>query len=432
MDVPESLQRLMKRDPSVKTFLESILHRLESVEARLAAYENPHTPPSKKRFPSDRPRSNGKPGQKKGHTGATRKVPVPDRTVILTSCKCPNCRSRDLFVKGEQKSIIEDLPEPRQAVVTEFVQRVYVCGNCGSVIIPTHPDLPKGGRFGKRLISQVTMMKYADRITYRKIRKALSRQYKIDLSAATLVDLTRRASDAMRSEYDSIMNRMRNKDAVYVDETSIKVNGKNHWIWVFASGHDILIVIAESRGKCVIEQALGEGFAGYIVCDGWKSYPSFTRLLQRCWAHLLREADNVAGKYKEAKRIADELHLMFRECNEMLGTDPPPDMREQLKEAMKARMKRVLSMEFKSEKVRKFVGKIANGFDYWFTFITNPGIEPTNNIAERALRESVVHRKIIGTLRNEKGTYMHETAMSVIPTWENMGLNPYEQMIGLL
>jgi len=439
MDIPESLQELIVKDPSVKLFIENVINKVEQLEkrvqyleARLAAYENPHTPPSKKRFPSQRPKSNGKPGQKKGHEGTTRPLPDPDRTIVLTACRCPNCRSRNLSIKGEQKSIIEDLPDIRHAVVTEFVQRLYVCEDCGAVIIPTHPELPKGGRFGKRLISQVTMMKYADRITYRKIRKALSRQYGIDLSAATVLDMARRASDAMRPEYDSILKRMRKKDVVNVDETSIKVNGVNHWIWVFVAGHDILIVIAESRGKCVIEQTLGKDFGGIIGCDGWKSYPSFTKLLQRCWSHLLREADDLAEKHQESRRIADELHSMLKECMDMLGTDPPPDVREQLKEAMKARMKRILCMEFESEKVKKFIGKIENGFDYWFTFVTNPKVEPTNNIAERALRESVVHRKIIGTLRNGKGTYIHETAMSVISTWENMGLNPYDQLVGVL
>jgi hypothetical protein len=52
--------------------------------------------------------------------------------------------------------------------------------------------------------------------------------------------------------------------------------------------------------------------------------------------------------------------------------------------------------EYSLEKVRKFIGKINNGFDYGFTFIINPGVEPTNNRAERALRPQVVLREYLG------------------------------------
>ena len=79
--------------------------------------------------------------------------------------------------------------------------------------------------------------------------------------------------------------------------------------------------------------------------------------------------------------------------------------------------------EYMSEKVKKLIGKISNVFEYWFTFIIQPAVEPTNNRAERALREHVILRKIIGTLRNEKGTSIHERIMTVLATWEQNGLD---------
>ena len=84
--------------------------------------------------------------------------------------------------------------------------------------------------------------------------------------------------------------------------------------------------------------------------------------------------------------------------------------------------------EYTSEKVRKLIGKISNGFDYWFTFIIHPGVEPTNNRAERALREHVILRKIMGTLRNGKGTSIHERIMTVLATWEQQGLNSLQML----
>jgi len=407
---------------------------IEELEKKLSLYENPNTPPSQRRFfPKPRNHPNGKPGQKEGHQGTTRPQAEPDRTIKVTASVCPHCKSRLRFMRTERR-VIEDVPIIRQKIVTEFLVSHYLCRGCGREVVPSHPDLPRTGRFGKSVTAETTAMKFCDRMTYGKITSALSR-HGIDLSSATILDLARRATNAMRPEYEAIMRRMRTAKVVYSDETGLKVGGKSCWIWVFVSGNDVLVVVANSRGKRVIESALGKDFSGIIVCDGWKPYSSFTDRIQRCWAHLLREADKLAEDEKgngEAKRLAEELHSMFDECEGMLGKNPPHDVRERIWAAMNARMKRLVEMEYRSKAVKKFAGKISNGFDYWFTFVLNPGVEPTNNIAERAIREHVVHRKIIGTLRNEKGMRIHETAMSVFQTQQNMGLNPYEELLKVL
>ncbi len=80
------------------------------------------------------------------------------------------------------------------------------------------------------------------------------------------------------------------------------------------------------------------------------------------------------------------------------------------------------------KKVRKFIEKIQRGFPYWFTFMTVPGVEPTNNRAERALRELVIQRKIIGTLRNEKGTHIYETLATLLSIWVQRELNLPEML----
>ena len=68
------------------------------------------------------------------------------------------------------------------------------------------------------------------------------------------------------------------------------------------------------------------------------------------------------------------------------------------------------------------------GFGFWFKFIINPGVEPTNNRADRALRRHVVLRKILGTLRNDKGTSIHERIMTTLATWGLKGLNSIQML----
>jgi hypothetical protein len=78
--------------------------------------------------------------------------------------------------------------------------------------------------------------------------------------------------------------------------------------------------------------------------------------------------------------------------------------------------------------VATLLGKIERGIGHWLTFLGEPAAEPTNNPAENALREPVVLRKIIGTLRNDRGMFVHETILSLLATWSQQGRNPYDEL----
>jgi hypothetical protein len=240
--------------------------------------------------------------------------------------------------------------------------------------------------------------------------------------------LTRRAADAVQSEYEAILNRIRAAQILYVDETSIDVHGVLHWIWVFTTPSETFIVIRKSRGMKVLMEILTRRFTGIIVCDGWKPYPKFTKRIQRCWAHLLRESKDLAEKIEEAVPLHKALKEIYESLTKALEDDPPPKVRMYLWNLAREALLHWMAKDYFEEKVLKFIGKICNGFEYWFTFIINPGVEPTNNRAERALREHVVLRKILGTLRNGKGTSIHERIMTMLATWGQRGLDSLQML----
>ena len=129
------------------------------------------------------------------------------------------------------------------------------------------------------------------------------------------------------------------------------------------------------------------------------------------------------------------LFYKLRENNKYqvpLDSDPPDHERKAIKMNAEETLKEILREKYKSGRVVKFINKINNGKNHWFTFVTNPMIEPTNNIGERGLREFVVQRKIIGTLRNEKGTQIYERLMTCIGTWKQQGLNTREELLSCL
>ncbi len=436
MDEGETNKQLQEQNELLKRENELLKAKIRELEARLAQYENAHTPPSlrrgRNRKISQDKNFKGNTGQKSGHKGLSRPYATPDGEVEVTMDLCPDCGAELGLPFRIDSKIIEEIPEPQPVIVTEYKIAHYRCPCCQKEVVAGNSDCPHEGKFGNNIISLATLFRYEDRLPHRKIQDALKRLYGLKISPATILDLTRRAADAVRSEYDAILNKIRDAPILYVDETSIHVQGEKHWIWTFTTQSETFFVIRKSRGMKVLTEVLTRRFKGIIVCDGWKPYAKFTNRLQRCWAHLLRESKELAEKFEEAIPLHEALKALYESLTKALESDPPPEIRADLWHLAREALKQWIMKEYPLEIIQKFIGKISNGFNYWFTFIINPGVEPTNNRAERALRPHVVLRKILGTLRNEKGTSIHERIMTMLATWGQKGLDCLQMLTAKL
>ncbi len=384
--------------------LKELEKRVKKLERRLAAYENAHTPYSQKLFKPKPRATNGKIGRPDGYKGSTRPVPTPDKIVEKKLCKCPTCNGK-LKLKFKESTIIEDIPKPQPIIVTEFITNHYECKICGDIIAKPE-ECPESGRFGNNVLAHCSLMKFADRLPFRKVEDVMKRNYGMEITPASVMNMTRYVSGKLESQYETLIIKIRNSDCVYADETSFRISGMNYWLWIFVANDAVLCVIRKTRGKKVVKEILGD-YKGVVVCDGWRSYAQFGYTIQRCWAHILREADAL-----ENKNIYGLLCSLFADAKSGLLT----------RNVAERRLRRIIHRKYKDEKSIKFLQKVRNGFNSWFTFLTHD-VEPTNNIAENALREHVIIRKIIGGLRSLKGARVHEVLMSCFATWKMNGLN---------
>jgi len=206
-------------------------------------------------------------------------------------------------------------------------------------------------------------------LPHRKIQNVLKRQYGLDISPATILDLTRRAPDAVRSEYEEILDRIHGAEVLYEGETSIRIQGEKYWIWAFTTPTETFVAIRKSRGMKVLMEILTRRFHGNnrmrwleTVCQVHKPY---TAML----GASLRESEYLAKKIAEAAPLDKALRRLYRKLNDALETDPPLETRRQLWYIARAALRRWIRREYASEKVKKFIGKIENGFEYWFTFV---------------------------------------------------------------
>jgi len=414
----------------VRQYILYLEKRIQDLERRLKAYENPHTPSSMQRFKGRTGGTNppGKRGAPPGHHGATRDRPEPDEIIPVTMDQCPQCGSYLGEAIDVESRTIEDLPPPQKITVTQYQLHIYVCPGCGNRVTATHPECPRVGDFGIRLLTHITMMKFHQRGVLRRIQESLQDQYRFQVSPKGIHDILLRVGDALAPEYDRLLQRIRAARWLHTDETGMPVMGKNHWLWLFRTNQDdVLAVIRPSRGRKVLEEILGTVFQGAMVNDGYHSYRSMP-IVQRCWAHLLREVDDFKEPMDHEQQLSEEMHQRFTMLKTFIGKDPPLHERVRQKEVWDQELQRIVDEYCSYDDTRVKARYIQHGLGSWHTCLLYPGMQPTNNLAEQAIREYVIIRKIIGTFRSEKGSENYQCIASVLATWRLQGKNLSEEL----
>lgn len=432
MVLDENLLAFSKRE-----LVRLIMQQQETIadlEKRLLVYENAHTPSSLSRRKREPREKTGNPsGAPKGHEGTTRPVPEPNKIVEAKPAKrCAGCNAKLGKPTSFLERLITDLQDILPLLITLFRLPVQICKKCGAKNIATHPDLPPNGQFGYNTQALVSMLKHKGRLPYDKIVDFLENIFHLKITPATALALDTRAASKLSSEYEQLQQNMQRSKHSYTDETGAKVNGKRYNTWIFNNDDTTLLVTRKSRGKRVLEEILGKEYTGYIICDGHKAYPNFTNRLQRCWSHPLREVKYLAEDFLEAIPLRDELKALYAWAVERYRKRLNKKQRHSMWAHARHRLRQTLKKYEREKKLEKFVQKMYNGFNHWFTFILHPELEPTNNRAERGVRETVVQRKIYGCLRNQKGIRNHDILTSLIATWQQRGLNPYNQLLSCL
>jgi hypothetical protein len=276
---------------------------------------------------------------------------------------------------------------------------------------------PVQGRFGINLMVLVIFLKFIVRGVLRKTTGFLDASFALKLAPASVQAIIERAAKAGEAEYAALKSKIREARLLYIDETSFRVLGLNWWVWAFRSDTDLLLVIRNSRGNNVLEEILGKDYAGIVVCDCWRAYNFLSNAtLQRCWAHLLRKSAELQGV--PGRHFHDKLGLLFKQVQAFNEAKRTRKQRERKYNQMTAKLQKIIEYYSKYDDCQAVVKYIDFHLESWFTCVKIAGVQPTNNYAEQAIRETVLVRKIIGAFRSEKGTKTYETLASLLTTWQ--------------
>src|SRR3989339_780663 len=415
---------------------EKLKKEKEALEKELRKYKNPNTPPSanqhlKPAFSKAVEVKSHKRGAPFDHPGTNRAKKETLNEHHIFGKECPNCESKDFRVIGQKVQQQEEIPPEIQPEAVNITRDICRCNKCHLKFLARDNMTPIQGRFGINLMVLVIFLKFIVRGVLRKTASFLEASFALKLAPASVQAIIERAAKAGEAEYTALKAKIRAAKLLYIDETSFRVLGLNWWVWAFRSDTDLLLVIRSSRGNNVLEEILGKGYAGIVVCDCWRAYDFLSSaILQRCWAHLRRKSkilDSLAGRHFHKK-----LSTLLDEIIKFNSTEKNEKQRHRKYAQMTKKLQKITQYYSQYEECNAVEKYIDFHIRSWFTCIKIAGVQPTNNYAEQAIRETVLVRKIIGAFRSVEGTKTYETLASLIATWRLQKLDLKKELTRML
>lgn len=434
----------------VMTFSEmyqSLLEMHHQVLARVHELEEKEKKPKKtSKNSSSRPSSDRKAGAKKvksltkkgpkaGHPGKSRERSKADVTIECKLESCSGCGTdlREVPQRELGRSQVVEIP-PVQPVVVEAVRYGCECPGCGQEHETNYPEgLERERVFGNRVETTVAYLHEVHHVSYNRLKVVLDKMFGLGISLGALVNIVKRVATKLGPESKKILAKVRESDIVKSDETGARVNGKNQWQWVFIGDSATYHVVADSRSAQVIKDVMGDSIPLVWVSDLFSAQcVAASQLRQICLAHQTRDlqfaidAEGSVWAYHfhsllfRAQRLnkrRDELSpAQFHASIFQIETDCNQLLLQSLHGIEEARLQR------RYLKHRKSI----------FTFLYYSSVPPDNNASERALRNSVIHRKVSGGFRSQQGADAHATIASVVDTAKQNNQEPFDVIAGLV
>jgi transposase len=427
-------EELAERDARItklEELLTGALARIADLEARLGQNsQNSSRPPSSD--PPGTPRVPKEPtgrtrGGQPGHKGHKRELLPADRVVPVIPSRCGRCQ-RPLRGRDPDPWIHQliELPEIRPDV-TNYELHELGC-ECGA---RTRGSLPSGvsqGAFGPRLMAAVALCTSRFHMPKRMAQEFLRDMLGIEVALGSISKMEQCVSDAIAAPVEEARAAVQEQPVAHQDETGwhegIEQGRKGRaWLWVAVTALVTVFRIARSRGTQVTKEMLGEGFRGFLVVDRWAAYRWVARgMRQLCWAHLVRDfccfTERGGAGSKIGEQLLERAAIMFRMWYRIRdGTLTRHTFQCRMKplERSVGRLLRKASV-CGDAKVEGMAKEILKHEPALFTFVYADGVEPTNNKAERALRNAVIWRKISFGTDSERGSRFVERILTVTAT----------------
>jgi transposase len=369
-------------------------------------------------------------GGQPGHPGAGRELLGEDQMAEIVDHypeECSGCgreftASEKVPRHGPGRHQVADLPATAVFYVEHRTHRLR-CPGCAK---RTRARLGAVGEsaFGPGLQAAVVGLTARNRISRRDMSELLWELFAARVSVGAIEAICQRTSGLLAGPHERLRSQVLGSGAVNVDETGWYLGGENRTMWTAATGQAAIYRIVEDRHRDRLQELLGPDFDGIVTSDRWWAYDLLDpEQRQACWSHLQRDFRFHSEGLAAQKQFGDTgLQLTSRlfatwhayqqhQDRGRLAAEMTPiqtELRELLEQAANGSKRHRL--------FRRFANNLLKLWPALWKFITTPGVTPTNNAAERALRGPVIHRKLSHGNQSDDGERFTERSLSASVT----------------
>ncbi len=288
-------------------------------------------------------------------------------------------------------------------------------------------DVPRGA-FGPRLRGVLALLAGGYRLGKRPIRRLVADLLGLSISTGMIAKLERQCAADLEAPVAELADAIPGAPVVGIDETSWREAKKKSWLWVTVTSFAVVFTIARTRSGKVARALLGTEPGQVVISDRFPGYEWIVDNRQLCWSHLRRDfqamIDRKNGGSKFGECLLERSDRLFRHWHRVRdGT---------LDRAGFARRAVRLRGQIKKALVDGAAGPCATTAatcrellrlePFLWTFVATPGVEPTNNQAEREHRHAVLLRKSSGGTDSEAGSRFVERLLTVRATCRLRGI----------
>lgn len=399
---------------------------------------NSSQPPSRDQKGNLAPkRKRQKHGPPYGHTKFERKfVSQPDHVVEVKPERCAQCQTNleQVPLRLADVNQITELPEAKAEVI-EVRQYGAECPCCGVHQAKEPPvGLEMERSFGARLEATVVYYRQEQHMSYARTLAALQNLHGVEISQGGIDKIMQRAGSKAVQEVKVIEQELQQSAVIHSDETGSRVDGNTWWQWVFCSLTAVLHVMRFNRSADVVQDVMGDHEAEVWVSDCYlPQMKAPAKKHQLCLAHQLRNLQAVVEQVPK-HFWARHVQILFRYAIHLYN------QRQQLSNAvyvnrverLEKRFDKLLNQNLEPPEARRLQRRYQKYREALFVFLDRTDVSPTNNISERYLRPSVIHRKVSGGFRSDWGAQGYAALKSLVDTGALSGIAPFRVIQNLL
>src|SRR5262249_44680066 len=396
---------------------------------------NSSKPPSSDIVKPPRPQGQRKRkiGAQPGHPRHQRPAFAADQVDACIDYICPHCPDcgGPVQASDEPPRVVQQVELiAKPTVVTEHRGVACWCARCQQThYAPIDPAVRRAGLLGPRLTALVAFLKCVCHASFSTVRKFLRDVVGVRVSRGYLAKVCAKVSDSLQVPYEQLLALLPKQPYVNTDETGHTNNGDHFWTWCFRPPLFTLFPISPSPVSPVLLDVLAKEFEGVFGCDYFSAFGKYMGdcnvLVQFCLAHLIRDIKFLATHPDRrnrayGERLLEAARALFGLIHRRDRLSPQRfalELEDAGNELGGAALWRVPNTPEARNLARRFE---KHGASY-LRFLTTPGIEPTNNLAEQAIRFVVLDRHVTQGTRSETGQRWSERIWTIVATCAQQG-----------